>query len=116
MESVLTSLRAAVVVVDAEMRVQIWNGRAEELWGLHADEVVGRSVLTLDIGLPVEELTAPLRRSVTGESGGEERVLAAHNRRGRTIACRVTFAPLLERSVPHGAVMLMEEVVPDPTD
>jgi two-component system CheB/CheR fusion protein len=110
MESVLTSLRAGVVVVDTEMRVQIWNGRSEELWGLRADEVVGRSVLSLDIGLPVEQLTVPLRRAVTGAPNGDELMLTAHNRRGRSIVCRVTFSPLLERDLPRGAVVLMEEM------
>jgi two-component system CheB/CheR fusion protein len=110
MESVLTSMRAAVVVVDTEMRVQIWNGRAHEMWGLRADEVVGRSVLALDIGLPVEELTVPLRRTVTAESDGEERIVEAHNRRGRTIVVRITVSPLLEHSARRGAVVLMEEI------
>ena len=32
------------------------TARAEELWGLRADEVVGQHFLSLDIGLPVEQL------------------------------------------------------------
>jgi two-component system CheB/CheR fusion protein len=111
MESVLTSLRAAVAVVDTELRVQIWNSRAEDLWGLRADEVFGHSLMSLDIGLPVDELAVPLRRSLNGEAdGGEERTITALNRRGRTIACRVTLTPLLDRRTIAGAVVLMEEV------
>ena len=112
MESVLTSLRAAVVVVDAELRVQVWNSRAEDLWGLRSDEVVGRHLMGLDIGLPVGQLATPLRRCVAGEVDGDERVVEALNRRGRTIECRVTLSPLIEHGVRRGAVVLMEESTP----
>jgi two-component system CheB/CheR fusion protein len=109
MESVLTSLRAAVVVLDGDMRVQVWNSRAEDLWGLRADEVIGQVLLTLDIGLPVDELTVPLRRCANGESESEERLLSALNRRGRTISCRVTCSPLYDGGNRRGVVVLMEE-------
>ena len=108
MDSVLTSLRSAVVVLDGDMRVQIWNSRAEDLWGLRADEVVGQMLLSLDIGLPLDELAVPLRRCVNGESEGEERLLSALNRRGRSISCRVTCSPLYDHGTRRGAVVLME--------
>jgi len=109
MESVLTSLRAAVVVLDTELRVQIWNGRAEDLWGLRSDEVVGRSLVSLDFGLPVDQLVGALRRCVSGEADGDERVVVALNRRGRTVDCRVTLSPLMEHGVRRGVVVLMED-------
>jgi two-component system CheB/CheR fusion protein len=109
MESVLTSLRAGVIVVDNELRVQIWNSRAEDLWGVRSDEVVGRSLLSVDIGLPVEQLASPLRRALNGDGDGDERLVSALNRRGRTFECRVTFSPLVEHGVRRGAVVLMEE-------
>jgi two-component system, chemotaxis family, CheB/CheR fusion protein len=114
MDSVLTSLRAAVVVVDADLRVQIWNARAEDLWGVREAEVVGRSLAGVDFGLPLDELMVPLRRCVAGDIEGDERTVEATNRRGRPIACRVTVSPLLERAVRRGAVVLMEELVPAP--
>ena len=57
-----------VVVVDAELRVQVWNRQAEDLWGLRRDEAVGQHLLDLDIGLPVERLR-PLVRAVLGAGG-----------------------------------------------
>jgi two-component system, chemotaxis family, CheB/CheR fusion protein len=110
MDSVLASLRVAVVVLDKELRVQIWNGRAEDMWGLRAEEVVGRSLLGLDFGLPVDELTLPLRRCLTGEAAIEDRTLTSLNRRGRTIGCRVTCTPLLDGHVREGVVVLMEDI------
>jgi two-component system, chemotaxis family, CheB/CheR fusion protein len=96
-------------VVTGDGRVQIWNSRAEDLWGMRAEEVVGHSLLTLDIGLPVAELAAPLRRCLSGDSKGEDVVMSALNRRGRTITCRVSLAPLFHGRSREGVVLLMEE-------
>src|SRR2546423_6859690 len=61
LESILTSLRSAVIVIDRELRVHVWNPEAAELWGLRADEVRGAHFFNLDIGLPVAELQHPIR-------------------------------------------------------
>ena len=63
LEAILTSLRAGVAVVDRDLRVRSWNRRAEDLWGLRADEAIGQHFLNLDIGLPFERLR-PLMRGV----------------------------------------------------
>ena len=43
-ESVLASLSAGAVVVNHDMNVLMWNHRAQDLWGLRADEVQGKSL------------------------------------------------------------------------
>jgi two-component system, chemotaxis family, CheB/CheR fusion protein len=91
--SVLTSLHSAVVVVDRELSVLVWNESAAELWGLREDEVRGAHFLNLDIGLPVEQLSKPIRACAeTGE--GQEVTLDATNRRGKPIRCTIVCAPL----------------------
>ena len=65
LESILGSLRAAVVVLDDQLNIYIWNRVAEDMWGLRADEVEGRSLFTLDIGLDVEALKAPVSARVS---------------------------------------------------
>jgi two-component system CheB/CheR fusion protein len=111
LESILISLAMAVAVLDRDQRIQVWNDRAEDLWGLRSDEVVGQHLLSLDIGLPVEKLRRPLQRALSGDVNGNEHVLQATNRRGREIACKVACLPLL---VPpgevKGVIVLMEEV------
>lgn len=42
LQSILASIMIGVIVVDREGRVLIWNHRAEDLWGLRADEVRGQ--------------------------------------------------------------------------
>jgi two-component system CheB/CheR fusion protein len=102
LESILSSVQNGVVVVDNELRIKVWNDRARDLWGLGAEEVMGRSFLNLDIGLPVSELKAGLLSSLDGGGGGVYQVeLDAVNRRGRAIRCRVTSTP---RHGPQGEV------------
>ena len=110
LESIIGSLRAAVVVLDDQLNIYIWNRVAEDMWGLRADEVEGRSLFTLDIGLEVEALKAPVRASLSG-SESEEVTLEALNRRGRTFSCRVTCTSFdaLDRDL-RGVILLMEEV------
>jgi two-component system CheB/CheR fusion protein len=110
MESILTSVRWGVVVLDRELRIQVWNRRSEDLWGLRADEVLGKSFLNLDIGLPVVKLKRPMLDSLSGESNSHEIVLEARNRRGKKIRCRVSTTPLLTNGKEiHGIIGMMEE-------
>ena len=110
LESVLGGMRAAAVVLNANLNVLIWNRRAEDLWGLRADEVQGRSMLNLDIGLPVGELRDVIRPCLAGDSDHQQVVLDAVNRRGRKIKCRVTCTPLIARDKKReGVILLMEE-------
>ena len=111
LESVLTSLRSGVAVVDRELRLLAWSRHAEELWGLRADEVSGQHLLNLDIGLPVQRLRPALKACLNGETSHEHIPLEAVNRRGKKIACQVTCSPLLGAdSTVAGAIIVMDEV------
>jgi two-component system CheB/CheR fusion protein len=109
LESVFTSLRSAVVVLDRDMRVQVWNAGASNLWGLRADEAQGSPFFTLDIGLPVGELHQPIREVLNGQPYGEATV-AATSRKGKPFQCRVSVSPLpgSDHAI-TGVILLMEE-------
>jgi two-component system CheB/CheR fusion protein len=110
LESVLAGMRGAAVVLDLNMMVLSWNRRAEDLWGLRADEVRERSLLNLDIGLPVGELRDAIRPCVNGDTDVQEAVLDAVNRRGRKIRCRITCTPLFSANKKReGVIVVMEE-------
>ncbi|HEX4804511.1 MAG TPA: CheR family methyltransferase [Conexibacter sp.] len=110
LEMILTSLGVAVVVLDRNGVVQILNAHAEDLWGLRSEEVVGHHVFGLDIGLPVEELRAPIRQALKDETYRGELTLPATSRRGKKIACRVTTLPLsVSDGDVSGVIMLMEQ-------
>jgi two-component system CheB/CheR fusion protein len=111
LQSILTGLRAAIVVVDRNFNILTWNHRAEDLWGLRSEEVQGRSLLNLDIGLPVEPLRSPVRSCLAGEVDYPEVMLNATNRRGKAMQCRITCTPLMSSGGERqGVILLMDEV------
>lgn len=110
LETILTGLRAGITVLDTDMRVLVWNRRAEDMWGLRQEETVGQHFLNLDIGLPTGRLRSLIRDTLAGETGPQEMVLPAVNRRGRTIQVRVAGSPLSGADgSAAGAILLMED-------
>ena len=113
LQSVMTSLRGGVAVVNRELRLLAWSRHAEDLWGLRMDEVSGQHLLNLDMGLPVERLRPALKACLAGDSAIEQVVLEAVNRRGKTIRCTVTCTPLMGgQNEVSGVILLMEETPP----
>jgi two-component system CheB/CheR fusion protein len=110
LESVFASLRSGVVVLDREYRVQVWNQRATDLWGLRQDEVQQSNFLSLDIGLPIGELREPIRQVLADGSEHQEVTIPATNRRGRAVQCRITLSPLKHANTPIGVMLLMDEL------
>jgi two-component system, chemotaxis family, CheB/CheR fusion protein len=109
-ESILASLRGGVAVADGELRIKAWNRGAQDLWGLRADEAEGQHLLNLDIGLPLERLTGPLRACLAGESAYEDVTLDATNRRGKAVQCKVSCTPLMDAANDiRGVILLMKE-------
>ncbi len=108
--SILTGLLWAVIVVDRDLLVNLWNGWAEEQWGLRADEVLGRSLLTLDSGLPIDELAPAIRLCLDGDSQRQQRIITGRNRRGQLHTYRVVLTPLRSPSGTDGVIMVLEEL------
>ena len=50
LEAILTSLGLGVAVVDRQQRVQVWNHRAEDLWGVRPDEAIEHHLLSSTSG------------------------------------------------------------------
>jgi two-component system CheB/CheR fusion protein len=109
LEGILGGLRLGIVVLDQDLIVRLWNSSAEELWGLRADEAADRNFFSLDIGLPLKRLEAPVRRALTDGGEPQETVLPARNRRGKDIECRVLAAPLPVGVDLGGVILVMEE-------
>ena len=108
--STLRSLGNAVVVVDTDLKVQVWGPGAEDLWGLRADEAAGRSLAELDIGLPVAEVMPLLTRMLSGTPARSEAVIQAMNRRGRPVSMLLECLVLRnEEGDRRGVIMVMNE-------
>jgi two-component system CheB/CheR fusion protein len=110
LETILSTIGLAVAVLDRRQHVQLWNGPARELWGLTAEEVEGRHLFGLDIGLPVDQLKPLLLSVLRGNNGNEEITLDAVNRRGKSIRCTVRVVPLssLSDGDASGIILMME--------
>ncbi|GAA3789768.1 PAS domain S-box protein [Sphaerisporangium flaviroseum] len=111
--SVVRSLGDAVAVIDGELRVLMWSPGAEELWGLRTEEVTGRHLPALDIGLPVEAITPALRRMFDGGSSSHAEdtgklIVDAVNRRGRPVKLDIELSVLHgEDSSIQGLILVM---------
>ncbi len=113
LEAVFTSLHSAVVVLDREMRVLVWNDGAANLWGVRADEAQRTSFFTLDIGLPVGDLHQPIRDVLSGTVTHREVTVPATNRKGKPVLCRVDVSPLrAAEGAVIGAILLMDDTAP----
>lgn len=111
MESILSSLHSCVVVIDPEMHIQVWNRKAEDLWGLRAEEVMTRNFLNLDIGFPLDSVSASIRACLSGKTKFEETFIVATNRRGREIHCRACCSPLVTSSGHiKGAIVIVDDI------
>jgi len=111
LEAILTSLRGGVVMLDRDLRIQKWNRKAEDLWGLRPEEAQSRNFLNLDIGLPVDQLKGPIRACLSNDTAFTEVVLDATNRLGKPMRVKVTCTQLASPNggEPQGVILLMEE-------
>jgi two-component system, chemotaxis family, CheB/CheR fusion protein len=115
MEDVLANVKTGVAVLDKDLRVQLWNPQSEELWGVRASETIGQPLLSLDIGLPVGELVAPISEAIKSASGFREVTVNSTNRRGQRFRCRVQCSAMAAIDGGRGAILLMEAVEPQKT-
>jgi two-component system CheB/CheR fusion protein len=107
--SILRSFQAGIVVIDNNFNILIWNYVAQDLWGLRTDEVLGKSLFSLDIGLPLEQLRLPICDSLSSKKEFQEMILDATNRRGRKIKCYLAITPLISNGS-DGAVLMMADI------
>lgn len=112
LQSILSSVSFGLIVVDGGLDVLVWNRRAEELWGLRSDQVAERSLLSFDIGLPMDRLVETLRAFSRDQQEAHTLVLDAVTRRGKPARVTVVLSPFVSASAGReGTVlqMLVEE-------
>ncbi|CAN5711987.1 PAS domain S-box protein [soil metagenome] len=109
LRSILTCLPYGVIVLDRDLLIQLWSPHAEDLWGLRSGEVLGKNLLALDIGLPIDALSQPIHNCLA--TGIPANIIFSHarNRRGKPIECRVTFSPMVDTEEIKGVILMMED-------
>lgn len=109
LDSLVDSIRLGTVVVDREMRVVVWNGVCEELWGLRPEETVGSPLTSLDMGLPMDDVKPLIGNALVDPDTTGEVVVEAVNRRGRFVRVHVTCTAFRSpQGSVNGAVLLMD--------
>ena len=96
--SVLDALDLAVVVVDADLKVRTWNRQAQKRWGRTRQEAVRRSLLGLDLDLPMDDLVEPLRSLLDGDDAEPVFDLRSAELRPPSGPCVVRLAALRQVS------------------
>jgi len=90
------------------LRVQAWNSKMVDLFGVLAHELVGKSLTDLAIGLPVRDIATSLRAAIdVGEES--DRTIDCTDARGKTIVCKISVSPLRGEHT-RGVIVLVEEV------
>jgi two-component system, chemotaxis family, CheB/CheR fusion protein len=110
MEQIMANLDVGVAVLDRELRIQLWNRRAEDMWGVRAGETVGQPMLALDIGLPLADLAGPIKDCLSDGNGHQSLTLAATNRRGKHFTCRVQCSGMAGTEGDRSVILLMEAI------
>ncbi len=109
LDSLISSVRFGLTVVDRQTKVVVWNRGCEELWGLRADEVTGRPLSTLDVGLPIDAVKPLIGQVFVDPDALEEVTVDAVTRRGRDarvrLHCTAFRAP---DGAVNGALLLMQ--------
>src|SRR3989442_1233038 len=95
------NIELGAAVLDRTGRVQVWNERAADLWGVRSDEVVGYSFFELDIGLPAEQLRRLMQAGTGGGNRPHELAVVAAPPRGRPIPRRGVAPPPGGGGQPH---------------
>lgn len=90
LDSFMESLDIGVIVVDQGYVIKSWNQQSYEFWGLRKEEVLGQSLWSLDIGLPLEILRPSLQHCLKKKIKVES-CIDAVNRRGKKIKCQVNY-------------------------
>ena len=107
---ILRTVPLAVIVLDEQLQVELWNDVAADLWGLRSDEVNRKHFFGLDIGLPVEQLKQPIAALMRHDDQSVDTQIDAINRRGRQIRLHVQCVSIGSGDQDKGVIILMQEL------
>lgn len=111
LNGLIDAVHSGMVLVDRETRVVMWNRASEDLWGLRADETVGKKLTTLDFGLPMDNVLPLIGNAFVDPHSVGEAVVDAVNRRGRPARVRVNCTSFCGSDGDVAGSLLVMEVV-----
>ena len=90
-EKALSSIDLGIIVADTDLLVRAWNGAAAHMFGKSEDEVKGKHLVTLDIGLSPDQLAGIIK---TGEP--VTNTLEFLDQRGGKSMADISIFPLMD--------------------
>lgn len=87
--TIIEALGLVVVVVDDQLEVAVWSTKAASHWGLEAHRAVGRPLMELTMGLPMESIAGAARDAMGEVASPTEMMVEARDRHGCPIRCHV---------------------------
>jgi PAS domain-containing protein len=109
LQSVLTSLRGAVVVLDTTGAVRVWNAQAEHIWGIPRRLAMRSLIGELNLGFDLARLQPTIETGLRGDASADVPVIVT--RPGHDPApFNVSVTPLLGPGASvHGVTLLFVE-------
>ncbi len=107
--TIIRSLSAAVIVLDPQGRITLWNLAAERLLGLTENEALGQLLWTLRIPVLGRKLLKQIRQRLSKRLAVREEDLSYERPAGKTGHCSVAAIPLVESERLLGGVVILED-------
>jgi PAS domain S-box-containing protein len=109
-ESIISSIKSAVIVTDRKHNVTEWNPAAEKLWGIRRKNSLGKDFFVLDVGGKAEGLKENMEKVM--ETGHPFRVEGLrYHRNGEERYLDIVYVPLIdEKGEIQGVVSIADDV------
>lgn len=114
LDAIIEASPDAILAVDADGTIQLWNEAAEDLFGYSADAVLGESIHSLEIHSEEQraEFKQNLERALVGETLRNHEI-QRQTREGERIRLRVSTAPITDDSGDITGVMGVAKQITD---
>jgi two-component system CheB/CheR fusion protein len=108
--TIIRSLSAAVVVVDSEGRITLWNLAAERLLGLAESEALGQNIWTLHVPALPRALVTRIRKSISQNLAARTEEVSYELPTGGTGSATIAAVPIHDGGEARGAVIIFEDM------
>jgi len=109
LQTLIQSSPAAIIALDESGKVEIWNPRAEQLFGWSAEEVVGEDppIFTADSADEMEDIRADLFAEMTVT----DRRVSCETAAGNILEISLSAAPLFDDSIDmYGTMFVLKDI------
>jgi two-component system CheB/CheR fusion protein len=107
--TIIRSLSAAVVVVDAQGRITMWSLAAERLLGLAESEALGQVFWTLSVPAIPRQLLARMRKALSQNIGNRTEEVQYELPTGGIGTATLIAVPIVDGGAGLGAVIIFED-------